>query len=70
MNEKQALSILAQVKAAMGRNYKAAIRQAWMDGNYRAVNLEKWTGDLQNIRNTFGPSWLVKAQPGASMAKL
>ncbi len=63
MNEQQALSILAQVKAALGRNYKSAIRSAWIDGNYFGQNLKKWDGPLQNIRNTFGPSWLVKAQP-------
>lgn len=66
MNEQQALAVLAEVKAALGRTYKSHIRAAWMTGNYQAEDLEKWTGDLQRIRNTFGPSWLVKAQPRES----
>ena len=46
-----------------GKNYKSAIRQAWYDGNYRTVGLDDLSGQLQRIRNQFGPSWLIKAQP-------
>jgi hypothetical protein len=54
------------VKAALGRNYKSYIRTAWMNGNYAYEGLGEWDGQLQSIRNTFGPSWLVKAQPRES----
>ncbi|HEX3800196.1 MAG TPA: hypothetical protein VH413_15990 [Verrucomicrobiae bacterium] len=63
MTETQALETLACVKFMLGRNYKAKIRRAWETGNYSADSLEEWQGDLQRIRNTFGPSWLVQAQP-------
>jgi hypothetical protein len=40
-----------------GRNWKAPLRQAWYDGNYH-----NFLGShlLQQVRNTFGPSWLVR----------
>lgn len=56
-----AIEVLREVKAYAGRNYKSAIRQAWMDGNYDREGLGKWAGRLQQIRNEFGPSWLVRA---------
>lgn len=62
-SEADALAVLGQVKAALGRNYKSAIRLAWMDGNYDRQNLEDWSSQLQRMRNQFGPSWLVKAKP-------
>lgn len=57
------MTVLATVKAELGRNYKSAIRDAWMDGNYAARGLGNRASELQRIRNIFGPSWLVKAQP-------
>jgi hypothetical protein len=54
----QALKAYAKVH---GRNWKSALRQSWYDGNYTGV--EPY-GDiaalLQQVRNTFGPSWLVR----------
>lgn len=63
MNEQEALSVLSRVKQELGRNYKSAIRQAWFDGNYRSQSLEQWASTLQQVRNVFGPSWLVRARP-------
>lgn len=51
-----------------GNNYKQAIRQAWCDGNYRSLGLGELDGKLQCIRNQFGPSWLIKAQPLTEVA--
>ncbi len=62
-SEIEALDVLRLVRFALGRNYKSAIRQAWMDGSYSAQCLAPWAGKLQCIRNTFGPSWLVRARP-------
>lgn len=59
MEAKEALIILATIKAAMGRTYKYRIRQAWMTGDYTGVGLGQWSAELQNIRNSFGPSWLA-----------
>lgn len=67
MKQDEALKVLAQVKLELGRNYKSSIRTAWENGNYYEQGLENWTGPLQNIRNTFGPSWLVKAKPSADL---
>lgn len=39
-----------------GRNWKAPLRQAWYDGNYHGFAGSNF---LQQIRNTFGPTWLV-----------
>ena len=39
-----------------GRNWKQTLRDAWMTGNYDGFA----QGDyLQQIRNVFGPSWLI-----------
>lgn len=62
MNEEQAIAILAQVKAKLGRNFKAPIRRAWMYGTYEKECLEEWANRLQQIRNCFGPSWLVNVR--------
>ena len=62
MNKQEAVAVLTEVKSELGRNYKSAIREAWMTGDYGAQCLEKWAGQLQRIRNTFGPSWLVNAR--------
>jgi hypothetical protein len=58
----EAIEILTAVKAKLGRNYKSAIRQAWMSGNYDREGLGQWDSVLQRIRNTFGPSWLIRAR--------
>lgn len=42
-----------------GRTWKAALRHAWETGDY--VHTEGFANSaaLQQIRNTFGPSWLI-----------
>jgi hypothetical protein len=40
-----------------GRNWKSSLRQAWMTGEYNGFENSHF---LQQIRNTFGPSWLVR----------
>ena len=62
MTNDEALSILVAVKAKLGRQYKSAIRVAWMNGDYDGEGLGEWSSRLQQIRNTFGPSWLVRAK--------
>lgn len=63
MTPNKALEILGTVKARLGRNYKAAIRDAWMSGNYHGCGLDEWSSQLQTIRNRLGPTWLVNAKP-------
>lgn len=43
--------------AQMGRTWKSELRDAWMTGNYPAGCM---SNTLQQIRNAFGPSWLVR----------
>lgn len=62
MTKTQAIEILTAVKAKLGRNYKQAIRSAWMNGDYSSECLEEWSSQLQQIRNSFGPTWLVNAR--------
>lgn len=56
--EVKAVSTLTAVKAALGRRYKSAIRRAWMTGDYETEGLGAWDSALQQMRNTFGPTWL------------
>jgi hypothetical protein len=63
ISEEAALDTLMEVKFKHGRNYKSKIRGAWMNGNYETDSLEEWSRELQQIRNAFGPSWLVAANP-------
>jgi hypothetical protein len=62
-NEADAIAMLSVIKRRLGRGYKRAIRNAWYDGNYRGEGLEDWSGNLQKIRNAFGPSWLDRQHP-------
>ena len=39
-----------------GRNWKSSLRDAWMTGDYGSFEQSNY---LQQLRNTFGPSWLV-----------
>lgn len=59
-NESEAVALLRIIKDRVGRNYKRAISLAWQNGNYRKDGLEDWAGNLQRIRNAFGPSWLYR----------
>jgi hypothetical protein len=45
------LKAIKEYAAANGRNWKSALRHDWETGQSY--------GDLQQIRNSFGPSWLV-----------
>jgi len=46
---------------ANGRNWKSELSDAWMTGNYRAYRLGGADSALlQQVRNNYGPSWLVK----------
>jgi len=65
MKEKEALVVLFEVRCKLGRNYKSAIRSAWMNGDYEGQGLTNWSSRLQSIRNQFGPSWLVQVGPRA-----
>ena len=51
------LQALKTFAAENGRSWKAALREAWLTGNYPAGSD---SASLQQVRNTFGPSWLVK----------
>jgi len=43
-----------------GRTWKSCLRHAWMTGRYADHGAAKYSHLLQQIRNTFGPSWLVR----------
>jgi hypothetical protein len=43
--------------AEHGRNWKSALREAWMTGIYDDFQGSNF---LQQIRNTFGPTWLIR----------
>lgn len=65
MTEQEARAAVEQARALLGKGYKAAIRNAWLSGNYRREGLD--VGDLaaslQRVRNNFGPSWLEDFRP-------
>lgn len=58
-SEENAVTVVKDVKAKLGRKYKTAIRRAWETGDYGYDSLEEFAGDLQRIRNRLGPTWLV-----------
>ena len=45
---------VAYAFAIHGRKAKTAIRDAWFNGNYRAVCLGQYDSTLQNLRNRDG----------------
>lgn len=51
--------------AGKRRTWKQELRQAWMTGMYPA---DADSASLQQIRNTFGPSWLVRFNLKAAAA--
>jgi hypothetical protein len=53
----QALSTFAK---ANGRNWKQNLRHAWETGLYSHYKGTERCDLLQQIRNNFGPSWLVR----------
>lgn len=55
------LQALKQFADANGRNWKSALNTVWMNGAYNyAVLGGADPGCLQQVRNEFGPSWLVR----------
>jgi len=50
----------------MGRFWRRELHSAWMDGNYQG-NRDISSG-LQQVRNEFGPEWLVKFNLKAAKA--
>jgi|SRR5882724_13204734 len=53
---KQYAALLAYA-ASHGRTWKAQLNHAWMTGQYDAGDD---SSALQQVRNSFGPSWLVR----------
>jgi hypothetical protein len=52
----------------MGRFWRRELHSAWMDGNYQG-NRDISSG-LQQVRNEFGPEWLIKFNLKAAKAAL
>jgi hypothetical protein len=50
------LDALKKFAAIYGRNWKQELRDAWMSGDGRDI------GELRQLRNTLGPSWLNRFQ--------
>jgi|SRR6516162_5642574 len=55
LTQKQEFAIEAFAKIH-GRNWKSVLRDAWMSGAYPYGSD---TASLQQVRNYFGPAWLV-----------
>lgn len=51
------LNALRCFAAQYGRRWKSELRDCWMTGNYPS---DCDSAALQNVRNAFGPSWLVR----------
>lgn len=51
------IQALSDFAAAHGRNWKRDLRHAWETGDYPADCND---AALQQVRNIFGPSWLVR----------
>ena len=59
-NSKQ-LEALRLFASANGRNWKSELNTLWMNGAYsNAVLGGAYPAHLQQVRNQFGPSWLVR----------
>lgn len=58
---KEQIEALQSWKRVHGRNWKSALREAWMSGDYNGIDPHGNTAAyLQQVRNTFGPSWLTR----------
>jgi hypothetical protein len=51
------LIALRMFASAHGRNWKSKLNDAWMTGNYPTGSI---LPELQQVRNEYGPSWLVR----------
>ena len=57
---KEQIEALKKWASVHGRNWKSALREAWMTGDYKGIEPYGNTAAyLQQVRNTFGTSWLV-----------
>lgn len=55
------IEALKQFAVANGRRWKSELNDLWMTGAYdRAVLGGADSAYLQQVRNEFGPSWLVR----------
>jgi len=54
------LEALRRFARLNGRTWKSCLRHAWETSRYYDHGAEEYSGTLQQIRNTFGPSWLVR----------
>ena len=43
-----------------GRRWKSAVLHAWETGNYSSCYADDLSDKLQQVRNEFGPSWLMR----------
>jgi hypothetical protein len=56
-NQITALSLFATLN---GRRWKECLRTAWCTGDYARFGCSGLSGYLQQVRNQFGPSWLIR----------
>lgn len=54
------IEALKTFAAANGRTWKQALRHAWETGRYDDYNGTERSDLLQQVRNSFGPSWLIR----------
>jgi hypothetical protein len=54
------IEALRKYAAGNGRCWKSQLHDAWMAGGYDASTGSYIDGPLQQIRNQFGPSWLMR----------
>lgn len=64
------LEALKRFAKTAGRRWKQALRDAWMNGGYDATTGEYIDGPLQQVRNSFGPSWLTRFKIPDEQCKL
>lgn len=60
------LNALRAFADANGRTLKSKLNEVWSTGRYGTYQGTTDEGCLQQVRNTFGPSWLVKFKLGNS----
>ena len=62
MNEAEAIEVLVRVRKSAGHYWRRIVHECWHNGWYQMNHLGAFEGSLQRIRNTFGPSWLMRAK--------
>jgi hypothetical protein len=53
------IAVLHTWSSKHGRTWKSKLREAWMTGDYDGFEGSRY---LQQIRNTFGPSWMTRVK--------